>query len=1060
MIHSWKKSFMRLSRYFILMGILNTLGFWSASAQQFPEKMFQEMRWREIGPLRGGRTRAVAGVPSQPNVFYIGAVNGGVWRTNDYGRTWEPIFDKEPTGSIGAISVAPSDPNIVYVASGEGLQRPDLSTGDGIYKSMDAGKTWTHLGLRDSQQIPQLAVDPRDPNRLFVAVLGHPYGPSTERGIFRSTDGGQTFEKVLYKDEYTGGSDVELDPKNPDIVYASLWQAQQGPWENSEWSGTSGGLFKSTDGGTTWHQLTSGLPDGAVQVDVAIAPSDPNRIYATVAAGRTVGIYRSDDAGESWTQTTTDRRPALRIGGGDLPVPKVDPKNPNVVYVTSTVTWKSSDGGKTWTGLRGAPGGDDYQNIWINPNNPEIILLGSDQGALITVNGSETWSSWYNQPTAQVYHVDIDNDFPYRVCSGQQDSGSACVSSRGNWGEITERDWLPAGGEEYGYLVPDPLNPNIVYGGKLTRFDRRTGQTADVSPKPLRGSDYRAVRTQPIVFSPVNPHVLYFAVNTLWQTSDGGQNWKQISPDLSRKTWALPASVGKYADTPSAKPTDRGVIYSVSPSPLDINRIWAGTDDGLIWVTTDGGVKWSNVTPPQLVPWAKVSILDAGHFDPLTAYAAINTFRLDDLRPHIYRTHDGGKTWTEIVNGIPDGAAVNVVREDPKRKGLLFAGTEREVYVSFDDGDHWQSLRLNMPATSIRDLRIKGDDLIAGTHGRGFWILDDITPLRQLDSAIATSAAYLFRPQEATRVRWDVNTDTPLPPDVPSAQNPPDGAIIDYYLSDPGSQPVTLEVVDAAGKLVRRYSSTDKPDVNMETLGQTLAVPTYWMRPPQVLSSEAGMHRFLWDMHYPPASPPGNDLPMQAVPHDTPFAPSSPWVLPGHYIVKLMVDGKTYSQPLTIRMDPRVKTSLAGLEQQFALSMQLYDGAKEVENTTQQLNGIRAQLKARAESAGTGALADEIAAVDKKADALAGSPGSMFAFFMRGAQGPDTLLSLRFGLLGLMNSLQAADVVPTVPQIAAVNNRRLALADLMRHWEEFKNQDVAKLNRDLAKANLPAVTIQ
>jgi photosystem II stability/assembly factor-like uncharacterized protein len=1058
MSHIWKQYYPHRLDCTAALAILIFAGISLALAQQYPEKMYQEMRWREIGPLRGGRTRAVAGIPSQPNVFYIGAVNGGIWKTNDYGRTWKPIFDKESTGSTGAITVAPSDPNTVYVASGEGLQRPDLSTGGGIYKSTDAGKTWSHLGLRDSQQIPQLAVDPRDPNRLFVAVLGHPYGPNTERGIFRSTDGGQTFEKVLYKDEYTGGSDVELDPANPDIVYASLWQAQQGPWENSEWGGTSGGLFKSTDGGTTWHQLTNGLPNGVVQVDVAIAPSDPNRIYATVAAGRGVGIYRSDDAGESWAQITTDRRPALRIGGGDLPVPKADPKNPDVVYVTSTVTWISSDGGKTWTGLRGAPGGDDYQNIWINPNDPEIILLGSDQGALVTVNGGETWSSWYNQPTAQVYHVDTDNDFPYRVCSGQQDSGSACVSSRGNWGEITERDWLPGGGEEYGYLVPDPLNPNIIYGGKLTRFDRRTGQTSDVSPKPLRGSDYRAVRTQPIVFSPVNPHILYFAVNTLWQTSDGGQNWKQISPDLSRKTWAVPASVGKYADTPSAKPADRGVIYTVSPSPLDINRIWAGTDDGLIWVTTDGGVKWNNVTPPQLAPWDKVSILDTGHFDAQTAYAAINTFRLDDLRPHIYRTHDGGKTWTEIVNGIPDGAAVNVVREDPKHKGLLFAGTEREVYVSFDDGDHWQSLRLNMPATSIRDLKIKGDDLIAGTHGRGFWILDDITPLRQLDSSVDNAAAYLFRPEEATRVRDDVNTDTPLPPDEPSAQNPPDGAIIDYYLGAAASSAVTLEITDPAGKLVRRYSSTDKPDVNMATLGQTLAVPTYWIRPPQILSSDAGMHRFLWDLHYPSAVPPGNDLPMQAVPHNTPFGPSSPLVLPGHYTVKLTVDGKTYTQPLAVRMDPRIKTPLAGLEQQFALSMELYNGAGEVAKAAEQLNSVREQLRARAASAGQGALAEEISAVDKKAEALGGSQASMFAFFMRGTAGPDTLMSLRFGLLGMMGTLQGADVAPTAAQIAAVADRRRALAELMRKWAEFKTKDLAKLNSDLSKANLPVVT--
>ncbi|MGH9454571.1 MAG: WD40/YVTN/BNR-like repeat-containing protein, partial [Terriglobia bacterium] len=730
-----------------------------ASAQQHAQNLYQEMRWREIGPLRGGRTRAVCGAPSKPNVFYIGVVNGGVWKTNDYGRTWKPIFDHEPTGSIGAIAVAPSDPNVVYVASGEGLHRPDLATGDGIYKSTDAGKTWTHLGLRDGQQIPRLLVDARDPNRLFVAVLGHPYGPNEQRGIFRSTDGGQTFQKVLYKDENTGGSDVELDPSNPSIVYASLWEAREGPWENSEWSGTHGGLFKSTDGGDHWTQLTNGLPKNLVQINVAIAPSEPSRLYANVStterggyqSGKGLGIYRSDDAGENWYRATTDPRPAEKIGGGDLAVPKVDPKNPDVVYVTSIVTWKSTDGGKTWTGIRGAPGGDDYQNIWINPNNPNIILLGSDQGAIITVNGGQSWSSWYNQPTAQMYHAVADNAFPYRVCSGQQESGSACVSSRGNWGEITERDWLPVGAEEYGYVAPDPLNSDFVYGGKLTRFNRQTGQTEDVSPVPLRTPGFRTVRTEPVIFSPVDPHVLYFAGNTLWETRDAGQNWKQISPDLTRKTWEVPASVGKYRDEASAKPAQRGVIYAVAPSPLDINLIWAGTDDGLIQVTKDGGQHWENVTPPALKPWWKVSIIDAGHFDKQTAYAAINTFRIDDLRPHIFRTHDGGKSWTEITNGIPDGADVNVVREDPHRQGLLFAGTERAAYVSFDDGGHWQSLRLNMPATSVRDLTFKDDDLIAATHGRGFWILDDITPLRQLSASVAASSAYLFRPEPAIR---------------------------------------------------------------------------------------------------------------------------------------------------------------------------------------------------------------------------------------------------------------------------------------------------------------------
>ncbi len=752
----------------------------TVTAQQYDLRLFSELRWRSIGPYRGGRTKGAAGVPSQPGVFYIGVCNGGVWKTTDYGRTWVPIFDAQPTGSIGSIAVAPSNPNIVYVGSGEGLHRPDLSTGDGIYKSIDAGKTWTHLGLRDGQQIPQISIDPRDPNRLFVAVLGHPYGPNEERGIFRSTDGGRSFEKVLYKDENTGGSDVKIDQANPMIVFAALWEAREGPWENGEFSGLGGGLFKSSDGGTTWRRLTKGLPpEGVVQADVAIAPSNPARLYASVATLRTTGIYRSDDSGETWSRATADARPAARIGGGDLPVLAVDPRDPGTVYSATIVTWKSTDAGKTWTGIRGAPGGDDYQRIWINPNNPDILLNVSDQGAIITVNGGETWSSWYNQPTAQMYHVAADNAFPYRVCSGQQESGSACVSSRGNDGQITFREWHPVGVDEYGYAAPDPLDPDIVYGGRsVTRYDRRTGQVQNVGPKPVRPSDYRVLRTAPVIFSPVDPHILYFASNTLWETITGGQSWRQISPDLSRKSWDIPANVGKYRDTDAAKPMQRGVIYTVAPSYLDVKRIWAGTDDGLIHVTVDGGLHWTDVTPPDLRAWAKVSLMDAGHFDVQTAYAAVNTLRLDDMRPHIYRTHDGGKSWTQITNGIPDDAPANVVREDHKRKGLLFAGTERGVYASFDDGDHWQSLRLNMPATSMRDLIIKGDDLVAATHGRGFWILDDITPLRQLDVKAADADAILFRPEDAWRVRWDMNTDTPLPPDEPAGQNPPDGALI------------------------------------------------------------------------------------------------------------------------------------------------------------------------------------------------------------------------------------------------------------------------------------------
>jgi photosystem II stability/assembly factor-like uncharacterized protein len=1021
---------------------------------QVSPDLLHSLHWRSIGPYRGGRTRGVAGVPSQPNVFYIGVCNGGVWKTNDYGRTWQPIFDDQPTGSIGAIAVAPSDPNVVYVGSGEGLHRPDLSVGDGIYKSTDAGKTWTHLGLRDGQQIPQLAVDPRDPNKVFAAVAGHPYGPNKERGVYRSTDGGQNFTKVLptADDENIGASDVLIDPSNPEIVYATLWEAREGPWENGAWNGAGGGIFKSSDGGQTFTQLSSGLPKEIIQVHIAIAESNPKRLIASVASKpNSVGLYRSDDAGATWVQITTDARPAGRIGGGDLSVPRFNPKDENMVIVTSTVTWKSTDGGKTWTGFRGAPGGDDYQNLWINPNNPQIIAIVSDQGAIITVNGGETWSSWYNQPTAQMYHVNADNAFPYRVCSGQQESGSACISSRGNDGEITFRDWHPVAAEEYGYVVPDPLDPDVVYGGKLSRYDRRTNQAQNVAPKPFRAPDYRVLRTEPIVFSPVNPHILYFATNTLWKTINGGQSWQQISPDLTRPTFEVPPSVGKYRNEESAKPTPRGVIYAVAPSPLDINRIWAGTDDGRIHLTTDGGKKWNEITPPTMTAFQKVSIIEASHFDAQTAYAAINTLRLDDLRPHILRTRDSGKTWTETVNGIPTNENVNAVREDPVRRGMLFAATERAVYVSFDDGDHWQSLRLNMAASSIRDVIIKGDDLVAATHGRGFWILDNITPLRQFDQKVTSAETFLFKPQTAIRVRWNMNTDTPLPPDFPAGENPPDGAVIDYYLQSASSTPVTLEIKDSVGKTVRKYSSADKP----APPDPMLAIPTYWVRPPQTLSAAAGTHRFLWDMHYPDVPGVEAEYPIAAIPHNTAPQPSGPWALPGQYTVVLTANGKSYSKPLTIKMDPRVKTSMTGLQQQFKLSHDLYTQLLTLSPAAEQASALRKQLKDLQPKA-TGESLAAIKALDQKLQALAGGatrrPGA-------GTE-PPTLGGLKTKYLTLFGVFQEADVAPSTQAATAVADLQKQLPPLMDRWNALKSQDIPALSKQLKDANLPELKLE
>jgi photosystem II stability/assembly factor-like uncharacterized protein len=1001
------------------------------------------LRWRNIGPFRGGRTRAIAGVPSQPNVFYMAQVNGGAFKTTDYGRTWQPIFDDQPTGSIGAIAVSVSNPDVIYVGSGEGLHRPDLSIGDGIYKSTDAGKTWTHLGLRDGQQIAQVAVDPRHPDRLFVAVAGHPYGPNEERGIFRSLDGGKTFEKVLYRDENTGGADVQIDPANPDVVYASLWESREGPWENSTWNGTNGGIFKSTDGGKTWNQLSKGLPDKIVQANLAIAPSSPRILCATVRTPVSSKIYRSEDGGESWVNTTDDERPAAGIGGGELPVVRFDPKNPAIVYSASVVCWKSVDGGKTWDGWRGAPGGDDYQNVWINPENPNVILLGSDQGAIVTVNGGQSWSSWYNQPTAQLYHVSADNAFPYRLYSGQQESGSVGIASRGNDGAITFRDWHPVAAEEYGYVVADPLDPDVVYGGKLTRYDRRTGQAQGILPVPLPSPDFRMIRTQPIVFSPKDPHLLFFSGNTLWQTRDGGRNWKQISPDLTRKTYDLPASIGKYRNEPTAEAKQRGVIYTVAPSPLDVNRIWCGTDDGLIQLTTNGGKNWNDVTPPAISAWQKISLIDAGHFDANTAYAAVNTLRLDEMRPHIYRTHDAGKTWTQIVQGIPDGQTVNVVREDTQRKGMLFAGAEHAVYVSVDDGDNWQSLRLNMPATSVRDLIIKDDDIAVATHGRGFWILDNITPLRQLTK----DGQQLFKPQTALRVRWSLNTDTPLPPDEPAAENPPDGAMIDYFLAEDSPEPVTLDIKDKKGNLVRRYSSTDKPAQPDVT---KLKIPRYWIRPLESLSAKRGMHRFLWDMHYTPITGVEPDYPMAAVYRDTPPAPTSPWVMPGDYTVVLTANGKSYTQPLTVKMDPRVKMSAAELQKQFDLSRQLCEVRATLEPIGKTFDSLVKQLTKIKEQSLPKNVENRLNALNSKIKEL-GPPNAR--------PGAPPALHALDSVKSLFEQIQGVDAPPTDRVKAAVGDVRLQATSLIERWKNIIAQDVPALNNELQTAGIPHINI-
>ena len=1049
---------------------------WSASgvsAQPASPGPYGELSWRMIGPFRGGRTRAITGVPAQPNVFFAGAVNGGLWKSDDTGRTWRPIFDGQATQSIGAIAVAATNPDIIYVASGEGLRRPDLSVGNGIYRSTDGGRSWSHLGLSDAQQIPQLALDPRDSKRLFAAVLGHPYGPSSERGIYRSLDGGASWQRVLYRDDDTGGSAVALDPKDSEIVYAALWQSRLGPWEDkNEFEGTGGGLFKSTDGGTTWRQLKAGLPADLSQVNFAIAPSNSQRLYAVVgtsepgdyssAAG--LGVFRSDDGGENWSRITSDPRPALRIGGGDLAVLAVDPSNAEVVYSTGIVTTKSIDGGRTWISLRGAPGGDDYQNIWINPVDPRIIALASDQGTVVTVNGGESWSSWLNQPTAQLYHTSATATFPYRVCSGQQESGSVCIATRGNDGVITDRDWHPAGAIEYGYVVPDPLDPDVIYGAgrnEVSKFHWSTGQVQNVTPLPVRGPEVRVDRTQPLLFSPLDPHTLYYGADRLYRTSDGGATWQVISPDLAREAGAIPPSVG--ALHPKGAERQRGVIYSLGPSPLDAGTIWAGTDDGFIWVTADGGGHWANVTPPALTPWSKVTQIEAGHFDANTAYVSVSRMRIDDLRPYIYRTRDRGASWQLLAGGLPADAPVNAVREDPQRRDLLFAATENAVWISYDAGEKWESLQLNLPHTSMRDLLIHENDLIVATHGRSFWILDDIERLRQLPTS-PLHEVLLFRPAPAYRTLRSTWTDTPIPPDEPLADNPPAGAIIEFFLPRNSKSPVALEVYDGSGGLVRRFSSTDALDPSAAELAREL-IPQYWIKPARTLPASAGMHRWIWDLRYAPPVSVTRGYPISAAPHMTPQVPEGPLAVPGSYLVRLTVDGHHLEAPLTVVPDPRVHLTPGELEDQLRLARQLAELLTDSSRTLLAARSQQAQLKALTPTATKDAdvqsytmrLATFLQDSTEN-ETLAQQPGAKQERLepRSAAAPPSGLKDVQEHIASLYTEVTRGDAAPTAAQRSATETLARQLSGFTASWQQLQ-ADLVGVNKSLRAGGAPPI---
>jgi len=1008
-----------------------------------------------IGPFRGGRAVAASGVPGDPVTFYFGAVGGGIWKTTNAGMTWSPIFDSQSVASIGALEVAPSNPNVIYAGTGEADIRSDLASGGGLHKSVDAGRTWAQAGLADTRQIGRIAVNPRNPDVVYVAALGHAYGPNEERGVFRSSDGGRSWQKVLYKGPDIGATDLAMEPENPLVIYATLWEAHRPPWSvYGPIEGGGGGLYKSTDGGDHWTQITgNGLPQGAWhRAGVAIARgAQGRRVYALVDAPPAgTGLYRSDDSGRTWTRVSDD--PRIDSRAWYFSSITVDPNDPDTVYIPNVAIYRSSDGGRNFTVLKGAPGGDDYHFLWVDPANSARMIQASDQGASISVDRGKTWSTWYNQPTAQLYHVLTDNQFPYHVYASQQDSGTAVVPSRTDHGHIFENDRWSVGGAESGYIAQDPANPNIFYvgntNGSLTRFDKRTSQGQNITPWPLPAGGevsqhkYRFTWTAPLVISPVD-HALYYGAQYVLKTIDGGLTWHEASPDLTGAVRES-AAPGGAATLDSAKQRGYGVVYTIAPSPLAAEQVWAGSDTGLIHLTRDGGKTWGNVTPKGLSDWSKITHIEASHFNAGEAYAAVDRHRLDDQKPYLFRTRDFGKTWIAITAGIGSSSFVNAVREDPAHRGLVFAATETAVYVSFDDGDHWQSLQLNMPAVSVRDLAVHGDDLVIATHGRSFWILDDIAPLRQVSAQVAVADAFLFKPATAIRMNPESFMGTPFPPEIPQAENPPDGAVIDYYLKSAPSGEVTLEILGSKSEVVRRFSSSEKP---LETR-RRLAIADYWIAPPQTLGSRAGMNRFVWDLRYEPAL-------AEAGGGEGAQAGRGPQVLPGVYQIRLTVAGKQSTQPLKVSLDPRSTATPAELAKQFDLAAKSWRDLKKTGGTLALASALRRRIgEIRTQAAGNAALVSLASEVDAAAAKIVGTSGG------RGASGPPSGLSAAQSELNAALSVaESADRTPPAQAYTLYEQGSRGLAAQLAAWDALKSGRLAELNRALRGQNLPEIDV-
>ncbi len=1081
------------------------LGIWAAtlasvSAQTVDPNLYSGLVWRNIGPFRGGRVSAVSGAVGQPGVFYMGLPAGGVWKTTSAGMTWFPIFDSiKEASSVGAIEVAPSDPNVIYVGMGDMVTGGAINEGNGVYKSADAGKTWVHLGLEKTKQIPSILVDPHNPNVVLVAAQGDIHEKSDQRGLFRSTDGGKTWKKTLYVDDQTGVQKITWAYDNPKVMLATTVRHYNAPGAQGRggFGGQPGGtsLFKSIDEGLTWKKLTDeSLPDLAGKTCVAIANNTNSKRMFLVG---NFGLYRSDDSGATWEQMDPDDRRVMNGQGGYNCGVYVNSKNPDIVYVINTSSYISRNGGNTFTGFKGAPGGDDPQQMWIDPTDGNRLFLGTDQGATVSLDGGGNWSSWYNQPTAQVYHISVDNRWPYWVYATQQDSGSIATASRGNLGAVTPMDWLAHPGYEFGSIVADPRDPNISYaggpGGGLIKVTYPSGQWINVSPNINSKDALRKVGNQPLAFSPTNPKELLIGFQYLMATTDGGVHWKKLSPDLGYPKGVTPPAPGAPRPAaPAARPPagssqtaeedededmdpdaiiDQqpgpgvgGSIESFSVSSVNGNIIWVGTNNGLIKVTKDHGTNWEDVTIPHLPnpTRADISSIDASHQVPGTAFATIDYHTTGDYKPYVYRTTDFGQTWTKVVEGLPTesvgGSFARVVRADTVRDGLVFLGTESSVYTSFDSGDHWQSLALNAPTTSYRDMVVKGNDLVVGTYGRSFWVLDDISPLRQIKVSTVGEDAVLFKPGEAVRVRRNVNGDTPFPPEVPHAINPPTGAILYYYLKSTPSQPIKLEISDAKGRVIRTYSSAPLPPSN----DPPPPVPDFWIEKLKPMPANPGLSRVSWNLRYenPPGS--GHSYEINANPGETNASPEGPLVLPGTYTATLWVDGKPSKQTFIVKNDPRSPASFGDLKAQHDLQLRLYDGASIALKASREVAALRAAIAASAKGSKVEAVTKAVAAADARLLAIAGAAptggrrGGGGGFRGGGPAGPPTLTSLSGGLVRELSTLDPGDMAPTEPQLKSATASLDALTGLLKAWKSFQGKDLVELNAVLTKNGLTA----